>query len=410
MIKNTILLGLVCLTTIPLAAQEETNKTPWQKEHKGIDFKIKTGYAIGLGNAKGYDMLDMSISAGKRFDNMYFGLSSGALMSSSEGSNAIIPITIDWETFYGKGRIAPTTLLRIGYGINTASDIKIGKNEKIKMPNYLITQVMPGIRFGITRRADLDIGAGLIALTAVGGSTGTSGTTVYLSIGGSVNFHRTTDPKPKKPKKPKKPTRERGLQLAVEFGKNGFNSNNYFGFNLATAVTYKFNPHITAGIGAGCEILDGMDINGKYLNYNLNTSRSYSMYTQYSLGSAAKIFARGQYNFTTKRFSPFVACDAGVRLYQYSVTNTEDADAKSAIGKPSSAAIYTEPSVGFSLRTTNNSYIELKAGYAFAPKISGITSEFQDEFTYYASYRSPLKTSAPFVSLGFRHTFNQMGK
>lgn len=407
MMKNAILSGLICLIVMPLMAQEN-NEIPWQKEHKGVDFKFKAGYGIGLGDAKGADMIDLGVSVGKRFDDMYFGLGTGMFNGTSSGSEPVIPITADWETFWGKGRIVPTALLRIGYGINTADDIKIGK-EKIKVPNCLITQVMTGIRLGVTRSVDLDLSAGLLGLTAVGGSPGTSGTNVYLSIGGSLNFHKSTNPKPKKPKKP---TRERGLQLTMEVGENGFNDDGktYSGFNFATVVTYKFNHNLSAGIGVGCEFLDGMDIRGGYLNYASDASRPSSAGMWSSLDNAAKIFVRGQYNFTKKRFSPFVACDAGLRMYQYESNVDISDEAQSAIGKPSSSAMYMEPSLGFSLRTTNNSYIELKAGYALAPNISGSASEFKDETGYRASYRSSLKTSAPFVSLGFRHTFGLGGK
>lgn len=78
------------------------------------------------------------------------------------------------------------------------------------------------------------------------------------------------------------------------------------------------------------------------------------------------------------------------------------------LGKPASAGIFVSPSIGMSLRTTNNSYLELKAGYSIAPNILG--KEYEGEFdihgrNYYKASCQSVKMSAPFVTLGYTHTF-----
>lgn len=125
------------------------------------------------------------------------------------------------------------------------------------------------------------------------------------------------------------------------------------------------------------------------------------------------------YRLTNKRFSPFIACDAGVRIYSFDdlygyEVNDADHSIEQVLGKPSSMGIFAAPAIGLSLRTTNNSYLELKAGYSFAPALSGKRGEAEyDAYDFHFIHTAscePLKMSAPFVSLGFTHTFKWGGK
>lgn len=404
MMKRTICLALCLLALVSSMAQSE-GITGWQTTHKGLDYRIRGGYGIGVGDADGYNIYTVGASVGKRFDNMYFGLGVGAFAGTESGSDPIIPITLDTEYYFGKGRFVPVVQAGIGFGINTASDQSAGK-EKIKMPNYLVTQVMPGVSLALTRSIDLDLSVGITGLLSVGGSKGMGGNTMgYITFGGAFTFHQSTNPKPKKPKKP---TRERGVQIAIEGGVIGFSSDegDYHGGDFTAAFTYKFNHHLSAGFGYGGDFVEGMESRGMYLKTDAN-GKDNTTTVWYSLESIPKVFLRGQYNLNKKRFSPFVACDAGVRFYTYE-TPDHDAfeEAQSFIGKPSSIGFYVEPSLGISFRTTNNSYLDLKAGYAFAPNISEGMKETKTDAGYQAGYRSSMKVSAPFVTLGFRHTFS----
>lgn len=128
------------------------------------------------------------------------------------------------------------------------------------------------------------------------------------------------------------------------------------------ALTYKFNHKLSAGIGMGMGAYgDGVEGTTKY-------------------------FLRGQYNLTSKRFSPFIACDAGMHINRY----YDDS-------KPKSTDFYVDPSIGLSIRTTNNSYLDLKVGYSLT------TVDVTDE--YFTESEKSVNGSAPFISLGFRHTF-----
>lgn len=403
--KKSISIGLFLLFSVSSAMAQNGSRQDWQTTHKGLDYRIKGGYALGVGDASGYNMFSIGASVGKRIDNMYFGLGSGVMSNTESGSDAVIPITLDTEFYLMKGRLAPVLQASLGYGVNTANDISVGK-ETLKVPDFLISQVMAGGTLAATRSMDFDLSVGLIGLTPVGGSKGMNGNTnVYLAFAGALTFHHSTNPKPKKPKKP---IREKGIQIAFEGGKVGFSSDDgdYHGGNFAVAFTYKFNHHLSAGLGFGYDFVDGMESRGRYVKTDADGKMLTNQSVWYELTSVPKVFLRGQYNLTKKRLSPFVACDAGMRFYQYDSFNAEsNKEVESYIGKPSSTGAYVEPSVGISLRTTNNSYLDLKVGYAFASNISDNMKESKSNDGYQAGYRSSLPVSAPFVSLGFRHTF-----
>ncbi len=382
------------------ATNAQTVNTDWQQGHKGLDLRFGAGYGIGLGNAKGADMLMLEAGIGKRFDNMYFGLSSGSWSYTGdvEGASAIIPILFGYEMYVGKGRFCPTLGLRTGFGINTAEDIKVGK-ETIKMPNFLLLQAMPGMSLAVTRTMDLNLSVGLTGMTSVGG-TGSSGTNVYLSVGASLTFHKSTKPKVHKEKEP---TRERGVQMTLEGGGLGFSGGEsaYKGGQMALAFTYRFNHKLSAGFGFGGDIATPSSGYG-LLDVNGGEAREY-MYSL-ELREPVRVFLRGQYNLNEKRFSPFVSCDAGLRFYSYKMSALETDNL--TLGEPSKMGFYAEPAVGFSLRTTNNTYLDVKAGYSFAPEISSKKLETTvDGGAYHAEERGSIKVSAPFVSIGIKHTF-----
>lgn len=232
------------------------------------------------------------------------------------------------------------------------------------------------------------------------------------------------------------PTRGRGFQLTVEGGKMNFTNTegdyDYNGGHFYGVLGYKINQKISAGVGLGFDAV-GMSYQGGIQSLKLNNTtgeieRNIS-YLSEDLG-VFKLFARGQYRFTDNRFSPFVACDLGLRItsglqniygedwlfdedeaWRFG-SNREEYMAGSLtqlLGKPSTVNVFATPTIGFSLRTTNNSYLELKAGYTLSPYAMGVRKRTDytfnnEQITHIASCR-PIKMSAPFVSLSFTHTF-----
>jgi len=231
------------------------------------------------------------------------------------------------------------------------------------------------------------------------------------------------------------PTRTRGFQVTVEGGKMNFADDmqeeySYNGGHFYGVLGYKINQKVSAGFGLGFDAVEmGYSDAIQSLKLNNTTGKIERKVSWLSEDMGVfKLFVRGQYHFTDKRFSPFVACDLGVRFTSglqdifgeeawifdenERVPNREEYIAGSLthlLGKPSIVNVFATPTIGFSLRTTNNSYLELKAGYTLSPYAMGVRNSTDytfnnEQITHIASCR-PIKMSAPFVSLSFTHTF-----
>ena len=234
------------------------------------------------------------------------------------------------------------------------------------------------------------------------------------------------------------PTRGRGFQMTLEGGKMNFANTkgdyDYNGGHFYGVLGYKMNPKLSAGVGFGFDAV-GMHYQEGIRSLKLNHTTGKIEHWTSSISENLeifKLFARGQYRFTDRRFSPFVACDLGLRvnlgfkeLYGYGEVMLFDeenawryggnrdeyiaASLTHLLGKPSVVNVFATPAIGFSFRAANNSYFELKAGYTLSPYAMGVRKSTEyifnnEQITHTASCR-PIKMSAPFVSLAFTHTF-----
>ena len=109
---------------------------------------------------------------------------------------------------------------------------------------------------------------------------------------------------------------------------------------------------------------------------------------------------------TDRRFSPCVSVDAGVALYSFDEAMIQGYD--DIVDEPSKVRPFVSPAIGFSLRTTKNSYLELKGGYTFATGVKAQKGYSAEESTYVSTAGKSL--CRPFVTLGFTHTFGKRGK
>lgn len=396
---------------------KEETASPSRKDgrHRGLDFNVDLGYHISTKGGSG--MASAEISIGKRFNkHFYWGIGSEVFLPTGDG-DPIIPITSDFKIYFPlkSSDIKPGGLLRAGYAINTADNITVGTGKyltTVEMPDYIMVQIMPTVEIPLSKRIEFNAGLGYTHFIPT--KEGGDGSGAF-SIRTGFTFHRSPV------RKPKKPTRNSGLQLTFEGGMTGFASDDYHGGNFGLALTYKYNPHLNFGIGFGGDIANvGKDnaIRSLEIRNDGNVYGGDSQDLSVDV-TTFKLFLRGQYRLNDKRFSPFVSCDAGLRFYSYSngdtfygdfYTDNYESTLEYVLGKPKSVAAFLAPSIGVSLRTTNNSYLELKAGYALAPGISGKRGEKEYDtisnlhFIHAASCK-PMKMSAPFISLGFTHTF-----
>ena len=290
--------------------------------------------------------------------------------------------------------VVPMGSIRLGYMTSTGG----GGSGSILM------QLMPGIQIPMSNTTDFLLAAGYThSFSTEGGSGGG-----YFSLKAGFNFHKNQSLKPR-PKRPKSPIREKGFQFTLEGAPGIAISGGEFAYMGNIAMTYKVNPYFSAGIGLGYETMEVIgDGEIQFVNGN---SEYFESLDEGGTAESFKGFLRGTYRMSKRRFSPMISVDAGIRLYQtndgYYWDGGLSYSEEEAIGDFRDKALFITPSIGFSLRTTNNTYLDLKIGYEFAqPNESkkGYKEEYKETLYYCVP---SINTSAAFVTLGFTHTFGK---
>ncbi len=427
---NTIFMCL--LLSIGVQAQQQNNiKNEYDiyndGKHKGLDFSLKTGVLAGVGDAKGSNFIPIELSLGKQFHpNLYLGIGSGAWIGT-KGNSQTIPITADSKVMFPlqSSKLKPIISFRLGYLIslgdgNQTYEDDWGNEHEIsyETPNSIIMEFMPGIQFPLSKTTDFMLSAGYTH----GFVTEGSGSSGYFSVKAGFNFHKNPYKIKKGPKREKVATRSKGIQFTFE-GEGNYSYDFRGGGNLI--CTYKLNPYFSIGGGIGY----GRISFGRYSD-DIQVIRIYEpkkngvpeQYTyEGSLDPGAKttsfkFFARATYRPINRRLSPVASVDFGA--YSISMSNpslsiaytSTYSEGNDAYKNFSTLKVFATPSIGLSLRTTKNSYIELKAGYNFNSKLQGKKKHFDSySYTYYVSARDK-SLSSYMISLGFTHTFGKRGK
>lgn len=390
---------------------ETIEKNTKEGRHRGLDFNIDAGWHLST-NGNG-NTVSAEIGLGKRFNkNFYWGIGSGIYIPTGDNNDPQIPITSDFKVYFPlkSSSIVPGGLLRVGYVINTAGDITVDygrREEAIEVPDAIMLQIMPSMQIPVSKKVDFNLAVGYTHMFPTKGGEGSGA----FSIKTGFSFHKSDVPKPQKP------TRDKGMQLTVEGGNVGFGGKISNAWQGNIAFTYKLNPKWSFGIGGGYEYVHDFE-ESDFFSYT--SERNGEIQNEYSsdLGMTCihtgKIFARGTYRFTDAKLSPYVTCDAGMRIYSfennpYDDLNMQIEDEGEHIDSPS-MGFYAAPAVGLSLRITNNSYLELKVGYSLVSPISKKSIDYESGYgnreTLNHVTTKSLKLSAPFASIGFTHTFN----
>lgn len=439
--KNRIL-TLLAAAAMALAgnAQESDASTQYGKDgrHKGLDFNLSTGYHVGVGDNKGFGSIPVEVGFGKQFNpNLYFGLGSGVWIGTKDVKPQI-PISLDVKAMFPQkpGGVKPVIGLRLGYLLNTESggtvttEVSDGfggvhqMDVEVEDPgDMVLMEIMPGLQFPLSRSADFLLSAGYTHGFATKGGGGGG----YFTVKAGLNFHRDVDKKkrPRRPPREKVDTRDRGFQMTIEA-----NANKSEGWGMGTNLvcSYKINPHFSAGLGVGFEwlnpfagdtyVTEGGPADVQIINQSQdNYTGAYRLQEELRNFDGAlngmNFFARGVYRITEKRLSPFVSVDLGIKKY-LSPDNFGNTYYSYSAGGGSvdyspnvGTDFFVSPAVGLSLRTTNNSYLELKAGYFMAPNMDS-RKEAINENLYLSTASKSL--SHLYISLGFTHTFGKRGK
>lgn len=411
-----ILIALLVGLTSPAVAQENnTNKYSIDGKHRGLDFSISAGYNAGVGDMKGSTFLPLEFGLGKQFHpNLYVGMRSGAWVAISDKATAQIPIMSDFKVMFPgatEGKLKPIINARLGYLLNIEGNKEIEADDGMggtisttaETFDMIVMEIMPGVQIPLSKTTDFILSAGYthgFATKSGGGSGG------YFSVKTAFNFHKRATKIIKAPRE-KVDTRDKGLQLTIE---GELNNRERLGAGGNLVLTYKINPHFSAGLGGGFHAFspfnqdydNSNDI--QYVNGMRETTYGYqgspTMYT---------FFARGNYRLLDTRLSPIGTIDFGMRKYEWEDGDCEPYGYKLNDDiKGPSTSLFISPAIGASLRTTNNSYLELKVGYNIASNLKAQKAVDFEKDVYYSTKSKSM--SYGFISIGFTHTFGERGK
>lgn len=429
-IAFTALLGF-----LGASAQEADTKYSNDGVHKGLDYSVTTGYMLGVGDAKGAGAIPVEFGLGKQFHpNLYVGLRTGAWIGTSSGARPQVPVLADVKLMFpGSGssntKIKPIINARLGYVVMTRRTSGGGtvevpdpyggtKTEDVpetKIPDLIAMELSPGLQIPVSSTADFLISAGYAHSFPTKGGGGSG----YFVLKAGMNFHQDPlrGPKPKKLPREKVDTRRRGLQYTLEASGNMLEE---FGGGANFVLTYKLNPHFSVGLGGGCHVVspfvadDGED-NVQLVRIDRDGETHEYMHGYSENMLMGIVFLRGNYRMTARRLSPIVSVDAGMRIsmrtYGEICDNISYYEADMLAGtldKKVGNGLFVSPAIGASLRTTKNSYLELKVGYFITQNLDGTKGSSDDRRIYIST--GDKKISCPHVSLGFTHTMGRRGK
>lgn len=414
-----ILIALLIGLTSPAVAQENNTKTySIDGKHRGLDFSIGAGYNAGVGDSKGSTFLPLEFGLGKQFHpNLYVGMRSGAWVAISDKASAQIPIMSDFKVMFPgatEGKLKPIINARLGYLLNIEGDKEIKANDgmggtistTIKSCDMIVMEIMPGIQIPLSKTTDFILSAGYthgFATKSGGGSGG------YFSVKTAFNFHK-RDTKKAKALREKVDTRDKGLQLTIE---GELNNRERTGGGGNLVLTYKINPHISVGLGGGYHAFSPFNKDGEGIQY----ANKYSYYdsslseTQYAYKGSPEMytfFARGNYRLLDKRLSPIGTIDLGMRKYKWNDEYEPYGYELKEYLKAPGSSFFVAPAIGASLRTTKNSYLELKVGYNIASNLKAQKYGDFEKDVYYSTKSKSM--SYGFISIGFTHTFGKRGQ
>lgn len=174
--------------------------------------------------------------------------------------------------------------------------------------------------------------------------------------------------------------------------------------------TYKLNPHISVGLGGGFHAFSPFNQDYDYSNdiQYVNGMRE-TTYGYQGSPTMYTFFARGNYRLLDTRLSPIGTIDIGMRKYKWEDEEYEPYGYKlREYLKAPGTSFFVAPAIGASLRTTNNSYLELKVGYNIASNLKAQKAVDFEKDVYYSTKSKSM--SYGFISIGFTHTFGERGK
>lgn len=406
---------LVSFISSAVAQENKENTYSIDGKHRGLDFSISAGYNAGVGDMKGSTFLPLEFGLGKQFHpNLYVGMRSGAWVAISDKATAQIPIMSDFKVMFPgatEGKLKPIINARLGYLLNIEGNKEIEADDGMggtisttaETFDMIVMEIMPGVQIPLSKTTDFILSAGYthgFATKSGGGSGG------YFSVKTAFNFHKRATKIIKAPRE-KVDTRDKGLQLTIE---GYLNNKERLGGGGNLVFTYKLNPHISVGLGGGFHAFSPFNQDYDYSNdIQYVNGMSETTYGYQGSPTMYTFFARGNYRLLDTRLSPIGTIDIGMRKYKWEDEEYEPYGYKlREYLKSPSTSLFISPAIGASLRTTNNSYLELKVGYNIASNLKAQKAVDFEKDVYYSTKSKSM--SYGFISIGFTHTFGERGK
>ncbi len=360
--------------------------------HRGLDFGVDLDFMV----QKGGGSFSPDITIGKRFSkNFYAGLAGGPQIPFQGGGVNSGTVAADFKYLYplpNRKNLLPGGMLRIGY-YGDFSDY-----------SYVMFSIMPTFQFVASKTVDLNCGLGFAEYVHTG-SGGANSAAFAIKVGFDVH----------KPAEHQKimlrhnKTVDSGLELTLEGGGTPFGfgrlSDNSFTFDDSfiggLVLSYKWNPYFSFGLGLDA----GVDEFSKYKGLTVTTTDKNGKITEEQKDFSGtsvieKLFLRGNYRILKGNHSPFVSCDLGILFSEFA---DDDID-----NEKTCEAVYFSPAIGYSLRTTSNSYLFAKVGYMISSPYDVSTTESYSNgnasTTKMYKY-DKMKESSIYFAVGYTHTF-----
>lgn len=311
-----------------LDSHNSINNNNHSDTYNGLAFSISTGYDFGL-NDGDVGALNIEAEVGKRVNkNLYWGGGLGVAIPMSSNGNAGLPFTTNVKAYFpsSSAKVVPLVMFRTGYHLD------LGESDY----SSVMLQLMPGLQFPLSSKADLVIMAGYTHSILTKGGKGS----YMLGFKAGINLHKGGT----RLKKPLPPSHEHCYQVGIEYGMTV--SSDLTAPLLAVVGSYKWSRLLSFGLGYGY----GGNLDG-------------NEYTQH------RLFARGQYRMNDRRFSPIVGCDIGYFANSHTTGYFD-----------SSNGFIVSPTVGLSLRPSANSYLDFRLGYELGPDIEDNNSYKKNSF------------------------------
>ena len=403
--------------TFEPAEPEKKPAVKYNHLYRGLEVGVSAGASIYFSQYGNSASFIGGLTVGRRFnENFYAGLFAGYIPAGEA-----IQLMALARTYIplGNTKFEFSPEVGLGMGINGGT------------VDGFALQVVPSLQIPVSPKLDMRVGAGVNVGFADAGAAAT------LLINAGLSMHGSTSPDYVKPS-----TLKSGLQLSIDglvtlsksYSQNivrggGIIDNHVTvpGGYLSPVLMYKYDPHLSFGIGFGfgvamysqmdCDVhITFSPVVDRYGHYVSEPTRNIATSTiQYSFDSEVfDMFLRCQYRFLDRRLSPFVSLDFGLVTTSAYLDNGWSIDESHDM---SYTSLEISPSFGVSWRVGHNTYLDLKCRYSWAPGSPAIDDrviigdgyesygEFMGSYNYECTNHS-LSLSHFYVGIGFTQTFD----